>query len=152
MKKLLLILIVIIADFIAASQLKAQTLPVGSCGIVYTYDPAGNRTKREYVCNNGLVGGNDEAVAENAKISMEDVLKVDVLYPNPTTGIFSVKLFKALNKAVVTISNASGRTLLKKTESGNILTYDLSHYPSGEYFVTIKQDQHSITMKVIKSK
>jgi hypothetical protein len=142
---------VVIADFIAASQLKAQTLPVGSCGIVYTYDAAGNRTKREYVCNNGLVEG-DQPATESAKISMEDILKVDVLYPNPTTGIFSVRLFKTLNKAVVTISDVTGRILLNRTESGNILTYDLSRYPSGEYLITIKQDQQSTTMKVIKSK
>jgi hypothetical protein len=151
MKKLLLILTIIISDFIITSKLNAQTLPIGSCGIVYTYDAAGNRTKREYVCNNGLMAGNDSAV-ESAKLLMADAVKVDVLYPNPTTGIFSVKLSKTLNKAVVTISDASGRIILRRTESGNVLTYDLSRYPSGGYLVTIKQNQQSITMKVIKSK
>ena len=31
----------------------AQEIPVGSCGLLMTYDAAGNRIKREYYCNNG---------------------------------------------------------------------------------------------------
>jgi len=31
----------------------AQEIPSGSCGLLMTYDAAGNRIKKEYYCNNG---------------------------------------------------------------------------------------------------
>lgn len=84
--------------------------------------------------------------------STADVIQVDVLYPNPTTGYFSVKLFKPVKKATVTITDGSGRIVVKKVESGNMLNYDLSRHPSGEYYLTIHDGESSVSMKIIKSK
>ena len=39
---------------LAATELKAQQLPIGYCGIVNVYDNAGNRIRRVYFCNNGI--------------------------------------------------------------------------------------------------
>lgn len=147
MKKIILLFIILLVGGI---KLIAQSLPIGTCGIVYTYDAAGNRTQREYVCNNGLVAGQSNQTTDAA--SANDIMKVDVLYPNPTTGFFTVKLFQPLNQATVTINDVSGRIILRKIETGSILSYDLSKQPSGEYHLTIHQGDHSISMKIIKSK
>ncbi len=148
MKKILFCICLFVFDLTFSSNLRAQTLPFGSCGIVYTYDAAGNRTNRQYVCNNFT--GPKESASEMAAAG--DIIQVDVLYPNPTTGYFTVKLFNPLKKATVTITDMAGRIVLKKAESGNILNYDLSRQPSGEYHLMINDGEHSVSMKIIKSK
>ena len=83
-------------------SLSAQQIPVGSCGIANIYDAAGNRTKRTYFCNNGTnpypqrPAGQQVATAELVKeIIVTEFQEVDALYPNPTTGRFSVSFNKA---------------------------------------------------------
>jgi len=127
---------------------EGQTLPAGSCGIVYTYDAAGNRTQRQYVCNNGVMAIK-EILVGNQQILADEIQATEVLYPNPTTGIFNVKLTQSLNNAIVTISDVSGRLVMRKKENGNILNYDLSGQASGEYIIAIKQDGKLIKLKVI---
>ncbi len=148
MKKILFFISLFVFGSLYNQNLQAQSLPPGTCGIVYTYDAAGNRTNRQYVCNNFTGPGE----IESATASTADVIQVDVLYPNPTTGYFSVRLFKSLKKATVTITDMSGRIVLKKAESGSVLNYDLSKQSSGEYHLMINDGEHSVSMKIIKSK
>ncbi len=146
MKNKLLSIVLIVAAVLSASKMSGQSLPAGTCGVVYMYDAAGNRTQRQYMCNNSSM------VEDAATLEGQGIQVVNTLYPNPTTGIFSVKLSKPLNKTLVTISDISGSIIAKKTETGIHLTYDLSNYPSGEYIITIHQKPKKITMKVIKSR
>ncbi|ANI90116.1 hypothetical protein A9P82_12980 [Arachidicoccus ginsenosidimutans] len=129
----------------------SQSLPSGTAGIVYTYDAAGNRTKVEYIVNNTSTTANvvDSQKIAVAKVS-SNVLKVDVLYPNPTTGRFTVRLVKPLQNANVTIVDVSGRTVIKSVENGSLLTYDLSKQPSGIYLLYIQQQDQKITLKILK--
>ena len=151
MKELIIFICLFVFGSTSIQKLQAQSLPPGTCGIVYTYDAAGNRTTREYFCNNGFAATKNASVSKEM-ISAADIIQVDVLYPNPTTGYFTVKLFNPLKKATVTITDMTGRIVLKKAESGNILNYDLSRQPSGEYHLMINDGEHSVSMKIIKSK
>ncbi len=45
--------ILAIALFFISTYCFSQEIPSGSCGLLMTYDAAGNRIKREYYCNNG---------------------------------------------------------------------------------------------------
>ena len=71
-------------------QVSAQEIPSGSCGLIMTYDAAGNRIKREYYCNNGsnrisnpeLARLNDEAgQAKQQEAASAGFEGVDALYP-----------------------------------------------------------------------
>lgn len=129
-----------------------QSLPSGTCGIVYTYDAAGNRIKTEFVLNNtpvqaSIPGMDTLAVAKQFTAS---VIKVDALYPNPTTGRITVRLVRPLRNAVVEIADAAGHTVISATANGLILNYDLSSFAAGIYFLYIQQQDAKTMMKIIK--
>ncbi len=143
----------LITAFSLFSGLCAQSLPAGSAGIVYTYDGAGNRTKVEYVINNttsDIQTLNKIDTAALAKKLNEQVLKVDALYPNPTTGQITVRLVKPLQNGLVQIMDVAGHVVINTTANGSMLNYDLSRFAAGVYFLHIEQGEQKITMKIIK--
>lgn len=146
----------------------AQQLPGGSCGIVHVYDASGNRIKRIYFCNNGsdpyparmrnpntsksksadsLNSGLSEmkGVSENIEIQV-----IDALYPNPTTGKFSITFSKSLKRATIFITDVNGKTLYHFRANGYKVDFDLSNFSSGFYFVRVENDGNVITKKVVK--
>lgn len=158
--------------FFASAQLFAQQIPVGMCGIVCIYDANGARVKRVYFCNNGTdpypsaVAPGDSVVVSmikniiksdlpNEVNVLENVTKnnfknysfqvVDVLYPNPTTGVFNINFSKTLNKATVFIVDINGKTLKTFKANGAKIIGDLSALPAGTYFVKI--DDGGIILK-----
>lgn len=136
-----------------SNTLKAQSLPAGSAGIVYTYDAAGNRTKVEYVVNNttsAIQAANKIDTAAIAKKLNEQVLKVNALYPNPTTGQITVRLVAPLQNGIVQIMDIAGHVVINETANGSMLNYDLSRFAAGIYFLHIEQGDQKITMKIIK--
>ena len=70
-----------------------------------------------------------------------------IVYPNPTRGIFTVNMEKAGSVKVVDIN---GRTIYEKEVSASSHTIDISKYPAGIYFVTVKTDGISEHRKLIK--
>lgn len=131
----------------------AQQIPLGSCGIVNIYDATGSRTKRTYFCNNGgpqptRAGNfNDSVVKVKETISFQ---YVDALYPNPTTGKFSVSFSKALQNAIVSITDAQGKKVVQFKASGNKIDVDLSALAPSAYFIRIEEKGVIITKKVVK--
>jgi hypothetical protein len=63
------------------------------------------------------------------------------LYPNPSTGMFSVK---GENISLVEVKDMRGSLILRTTKTTDI---DLSAYSSGIYVVTVSIDQGSINLK-----
>jgi hypothetical protein len=153
-KRFFLVSILTITGFITF----AQQIPVGSCGIVNVYDAAGNRTKRTYFCNNGIdpypqrpavQNTNAEATNFSAE-STQEFQEVDALYPNPTTGRFSVTFSKPLDNATIQVLNTEGRIIKQIKLKGNKADFDLSANAGGVYYVRIEQDGKVITKKVVK--
>lgn len=132
----------------------AQSLPANTCGIVYAYDAAGNRTQRQYLCNNDVPGTNYVPLDARAKALDKDpaVQQVATLYPNPTTGRFTLSFTKPLDKALVTIVDAAGRTVQQGHYSGRTVEFDLSKVAGGLYVLQILDGSNVITQKVVKSK
>ncbi|HTN39095.1 MAG TPA: T9SS type A sorting domain-containing protein [Arachidicoccus sp.] len=149
MKRYLTVCSILLIILYQSMVVKAQSIPVGSVGIVFSYDAAGNRTKAEYVVNN-----TQATVKEISAISVKEkgvqILKVDALYPNPTTGRITVRLVKPLNKGHVQILDISGHALVNGIENGSILSFNLSGYPAGIYLLYINQDRQKVTMKILK--
>lgn len=132
----------------------AQQLPLGTCGLVYTYDAAGNRLKRVHFCNNGTdpyptrIAPASNNTAES-KIT-EEIQVVDALYPNPTTGKFVVTFSKELKNAKIFLTDVNGKVVQQLVGNGYQVHFDLSTMPAGVYIVRIEDGGLVITKKVIK--
>ena len=158
MKKKIIFLSLII--FSALSTI-AQQLPLGSCGIVYIHDVAGNRTRRLYYCNNGgpyptftNIDSTSDKQATNvftkAELKNMEFQPVEALYPNPTSGIFYITFTKSLSNANITLVDMNGKAVQQYKASGIKLTCNLSALAAGIYFVKIEENGRIITKKVIK--
>ncbi|MEJ7673290.1 MAG: T9SS type A sorting domain-containing protein [Chitinophagaceae bacterium] len=128
---------------------------------MFTYDAAGNLIQREFICNNSGVDiyrvaedkSKDDSIKTNKDKSIKtgkdnlvktgdkngvkngsgEIIKVNALMPNPTTGKFMVRLADPLKNGNVILLDANGKILQKRRESGNILNFDISAQPSGMY-------------------
>ncbi len=133
-------------------------IPSGGCGIEYTYDAAGNMVLRQYICNNSAravspatsvsEAGKDNKNPETAE-KMTSFQKVDILYPNPTTGKFSIKMVIPLQNTRVEIVNAQGAAILRRNMSGSILEFNLAGNPAGVYFIKIYDKSETFSAQVI---
>ena len=160
--KLLKLLIILLAVF--SKDAICQQLPVGSCGYVYIYDDAGNRVRRVYFCNNGTDpypqrNANAFAKSKNAssnifftdkELKNAEVVEVNELYPNPTTGKFVIGFSKKLVDAEIVITDGSGKQIQRYKDSGIQLQFDLSGFASGTYFLVIRNKGISMSKKVVK--
>lgn len=158
MKKIIFILV--ICTFSQIPNLQAQLQP-GECGIMFTYDATGSLLKREYICNNTGIVMNRAAIGENTKddslktssktdIAQEEIIKVNAIMPNPTSGRFTIRLGKSLNNANVLLVNVNGKVIQNRRMSGTELNFDIHSYSSGIYFVKIESNGKVISMKIIK--
>ena len=143
-KKIILSLIIIATVFPAV----AQQLPLNTCGIVNVYDNAGNRIKRVYFCNNGT--NPYPARQQTTTKTTQEFQYVDALYPNPTTGKFIITFSRTLSNATVFILDVNGKAIARFRASGNTVSFDLSSYASGIYFVRIDDAGNTILKKVVK--
>ena len=107
----------------------------------------GNRTKRMYYCNNG---GPYPTKIQQEKGESIEFQYVDALYPNPTTGRFTVTFSKALKDASVIITDVNGKVVIKSKANGYTVHFDLSSVAAGVYFVRIDDAGNVITKKVVK--
>lgn len=132
----------------------AQQLPFGECGIVCTYDAAGNRLRRVYFCNNGVdpypVGKQKEQAEEATEKVSEEFLAINALYPNPTTGKFFITFSKELKNARILLTDMNGKIIQQSTGNGYRLSFDLSNVAAGMYMIRVEENGNVITKKVIK--
>jgi hypothetical protein len=144
------------------SKIFAQQIPVGMCGIVYIYDANGARVKRTYFCNNGIdpyptartteLMLTDSTSNKNVeeKVTSSIFEKIDAIFPNPTTGKFSITFSSKLVNAKITIVDAQGKEVYQSFGNGNKLDFDLSLFASGIFYVSINENRRVVTQKIIK--
>ena len=126
----------------------AQQLPLGTCGIVNVYDANGNRTKREYFCNNGHQYPSTSVQSETKELM--EFKPVDALYPNPTTGKFFITFSKPLKNATLRLTDLNGKVVQQAKGNGGKIEFDLSGVAAGVYFVSIEDQGTTISKKVVK--
>lgn len=139
MKKLY---IIIITTVVVCFHLNAQSIPINSCAIRYTYDYAGNRTTRDYFCANGLIA---KTLDSNHSYQL-----IDAIFPNPTTGKFQVTFSEKLDGATVQIISAQGAVIIQTRFNGFKADFDLSKQAAGVYFVVIRNGKNTTSFKVVK--
>ena len=117
MKKIIILLSLIIVSQITAT--KAQGLQPGECGVMFTYDATGSLTQREFICNNtgGVISkaSTQNSIYRKDSVS-DDIVKINALMPNPTSGKFSVRLAKALNNETVSVLVPPAMVKLRRRE------------------------------------
>lgn len=109
-------------------------------------------------------GGNIFYDVNNALISVTGTVDTEdftfeefVVYPNPTKGIFSLKLTPDTNSPVaVSIYDIRGRLIKADTFEENLTTvfhkeFDLNHLETGIYFIMVKNGDKKATKKLIKN-
>lgn len=69
------------------------------------------------------------------------------IYPNPTTGIFTIA--GNVKNATVNVMSITGKVVYQNTISGNNTTIDLSNNAKGLYFVSISTEKGTETYKVV---
>lgn len=148
--------------FLQVADTKAQGLSPGECGIMFTYDATGSLIQRVFFCNNtGAIiyqatrSGNNQtdSVAKGnnpESLAKEEIIKVNALMPNPTTGQFTVRLAKALKNENVLIMDENGKIIQKSKKSGSELNFDIGSSPAGIYFLKIESNGKRISLKIIK--
>ncbi|MCP9750955.1 T9SS type A sorting domain-containing protein [Ferruginibacter sp. HRS2-29] len=72
------------------------------------------------------------------------------LSPNPVHGIATLKVLNGvLKNAVVTVSDASGKTVKTAAFNGSLLTLDLAKFSKGVYIIFCKSETFSTSWKVL---
>jgi myo-inositol-hexaphosphate 3-phosphohydrolase len=74
-----------------------------------------------------------------------------MLFPNPTTGVFTVQLVAPVRKAELIIYDATGRALVHvEVADTNMVVYDMKTFASGSYLVRLLADGFRQQSKLIK--
>ena len=124
----------------------------GPGGIYYPYDwtPSGNGDEtRTLICYQensiNLLG---DCTFPSSIVKNTNKVNFDI-FPNPTSGNFTIKLEKQ-DKANITIYNIAGKTIFNKQYAPNDLIDINIDAPSGLYFVKVETDKGVFTEKIIK--
>ena len=121
-----------------AAGLDANSLTVVSTG-----------ANPQFVRVNGDCFGSSTAGINN--ISKKDYITV---YPNPSSGLVSIKSAQSFEQLFVTVIDVNGRIVLSEKLNANAGQIDLSNHTSGIYFVNIMDGNKNMisTQKVILRK
>lgn len=115
------------------------------CGTWYDYDAAGNRIKRYYDCKNisgtpdiqnGLLKSLPRDSAVTPVRDNADNNNV-IVFPNPTTGAFHIRLTGAETPAHFHIYDTKGAIIISGQISNNLYKGCLAHMAAGSYLVIV---------------
>jgi hypothetical protein len=71
------------------------------------------------------------------------------LYPNPTTGIFTIELTNGLTKNIQ-ITDITGRVVINQTTNEDLINLNVSNLANGVYYVKVLSNGESEVMKIVK--
>lgn len=80
-------------------------------------------------------------------ISKEETIQIDA-YPNPSTGIIYIKAESLYGVLSIVVRNTMGQELINSQQS-SLQAIDISNYPSGIYFITIKDNEGKYGIKKV---
>jgi hypothetical protein len=116
----------------------AGTVSIYSQTVEFSYDDAGNRTSRTVE----LGGLKSLAVTDTVALKTDLLNRFEIaIYPNPTRGTIEIDLMENSTKDVtLLVLNTSGVIIIELPINTQRMTVDLTGYPSGTYFISIKGD------------
>lgn len=138
---------------VASYSANLQTLNLGGAAITVIasgfLNPANNSSGPAFGLYAATAGGGNLValpVFTSVTSINQSTIELEV-WPNPTTGIISIKGNFVADKAIVTISDMAGRTISKMQYNNSI---DASGLSSGVYLLTIQDDKHIATRVITK--
>jgi hypothetical protein len=75
-----------------------------------------------------------------------------LVYPNPTSGLFTIQSFDFSSDATVKVYDMNGRCIQSKNITSDMTQIDLSNVTEGVYFVNYSSSDRSETKKIIIKK
>jgi len=99
-----------------------------------------------YMTSTPMLRMNFDPGSANAISDMKQT--IFTTYPNPTNGIFTIKLGEVANYNV-TVNNVLGQTVFSNTTNGMNTIIDLSSFDKGIYTVELKNENAIYTEKII---
>lgn len=72
------------------------------------------------------------------------------VFPNPVTSILTIKIPKAIHKAMLSIVSIEGKEVLKKPINKQYVEVDFLQFANGIYFVNIENEGRTLSYKVVK--
>ncbi|WP_165823907.1 carbohydrate-binding protein [Pseudochryseolinea flava] len=112
--------------------------------------PSGNITLRVHVVTGGFNFNWINFAAPGARIGLEEAVVETNLYPNPSRNIVTISGIEEY-PAKITIVNQQGGVLFDKIiNSEKEANFDLTEYPIGTYYITVKNKKVSRTERIIK--
>lgn len=95
----------------------------------------------------------DMVINVNSLAGINELISVPAIsiYPNPTSGIFTLKsTCQPFNNSTITIFNSLGETILQSEIQDQKPEIDLSSYPTGVYFLKVDDGNKMAVKKIIK--
>jgi hypothetical protein len=82
----------------------------------------------------------------------EDIAdKIVDIFPNPNSGKFYIQINTKFENIELTISDISGKIILKQKLNSNSYFFDISDKSKGIYLLQIKADNFIINKKILKN-
>jgi hypothetical protein len=139
---------------LASLGIQAQT-------IYYSYDNAGNRTKRSLTVTavtskSAKMVADTVAVADNIKTEEETLPdnseRSFKIYPNPTHGQMALAIEGTLPQQAgrIMLYSSLGALLQSGTTQGSYTPIDLSRYPAGQYILILIIDGKKYNWNIVK--
>jgi len=125
--------------------------------VCFTYDNAGNRIKRQ-TCVMSINTQENEQLSEDVqKLTSEMINSSDdfdlskiVLYPNPTSAAIQLKEQQEWYGSTLKVMSYDGKVVHTITITDGPI--DMSHLPSGSYFLILSNDTLRKTAKLFITK
>ena len=99
----------------------------------------------------------DSSVPVSVSIGCETLSNLDFsknqrsVYPNPSTGIFTIQSVNSISNAIITIADLNGRIVYEtKSENADNKSLDLIHLQSGIYILNISNENVKYSHKLVK--
>lgn len=121
----------------------------GQNKIRYSYDNAGNRTKREIVLTRNEVMEDAGSVEPFSDMISEHEIQI---YPNPTGGDLNISISNVSydNQISVALYDMNGKLIRKENTATERVNINISDAPNGIYIMQIMIDEKVTTWKIIK--
>lgn len=92
---------------------------------------------------------NFDIVTNQANLNEPDAQNVISVYPNPSSGIYTIKTTDSEAIQSITVIDLSGKIIHSELVADDLTQLDLTNYPSGIYFVTVSTSVSQHTAKLI---
>jgi len=132
------------------ASLTASVITYGQT-VSFTYDDSGNRISRITIGLKSTSGATDDSNSNEPfqdRVGDHSIL----IYPNPVESEINIEIegIEENPDASISIIDQGGRLVLKKDNIGRSNTINLSHLPSGNYFMLIRLDSVSTKWTIVK--